>query len=206
MRKFLYFVHLILAASLLIFSVYWMSKDIVSIGKLSVGSMLCFSFPAPLIIPLALLSFGYLQQGPRSFCKFIPLILSAAAILAAIILYSYEKTHPDFAFLRDLSKNEHVVDSINRGEIEINQAGLGPLPEGSLQYFAASMVYVTETPARKILFFEEGSDSFDYISWGYLHTSDGNPPVDDCGSWRELVPPTPNWFFCDSHRWIGLLE
>jgi hypothetical protein len=206
MKQHLFILHLIFVCILSAISVYWMVSDIFSMGKSSIGSPFYFTCPAPLIIPLAFLSLGYLRQGPCSFYYFIPLILSVAAVLAAIILYSYENTHPDFAFIRSLSQYEDVVDSVNRGEIEINRDGLGALPDESQKDFTASMVAVSETSGRKTIYFQEGSDSFDSISWGYIHTSDGNPPGDDCTDWRELVPPTPNWYFCDAHRWIGLWE
>jgi hypothetical protein len=68
------------------------------------------------------------------------------------------------------------------------------------------LVYVSKKSDKEIIYFEDGSDNFDLISWGYAHSSDGNPPIDECVSWRNIVPPTPTWYYCDTHRWVGFSE
>src|SRR5688572_4111012 len=136
MKKDLFVIHLFLTSLLLVVSVFLMAQDIFSIGKYSIGNIFLFTCPASFVIPLALLSLGYLQTRPLPIIYYSPLIISAATIIIGILLFSYESAHPDFAFIKHFSSYQHVVSLIDKNEIALDQDGIASLPDEYKQIFS----------------------------------------------------------------------
>lgn len=127
-------------------------------------------------------------------------------MIVGILLYQLENSYPDLAFQQHYARYEEVVKLVESNQLEVTDEGLVRLREKDSEIFHNNVVYSITDQGTKTIYFEDGYDSFDLLSWGYIYRSDGNQPSneDKCSHWRNLVPATPNWYFCNAHAFVGL--
>jgi hypothetical protein len=205
-RKIIFVIHLTVSIFILIIAIALMVNDIFSVGKFSVGNYFLFTCPSCFAIPIAFLSGGYLLRKPRPRLFYLPILINLVTIIVGLFLYQFENSYPDFAFQQQYPRYEEVVKLVESDQLEVTDEGIVRLREKDSEMFQNNVVYSITNQGTKTIYFEEGYDNSDLFSWGYIYRSDGNQPSgeDKCSHWRNIVPTTPNWYYCDAHAFVGL--
>jgi hypothetical protein len=204
-RKILFVIHFAISILLLAIGCGSSIIDIFSVGKSSIGNYFWFTCPSCFAIPIAILSVGYLLKKPRPSIYSLPLIINAFTIIVTMLLFSLDNAYPDIAFQRYFTSYDEVITSVETKEFALMGTGFVSLPEKYREIFKNGVFYSHTDQGTHIFYFEDGNDNLDDISWGYLYQSDGSQPskADHCYTWRELVPPKPNWVYCKAHALLS---
>jgi hypothetical protein len=175
------------------------------VGKYSTGNFFLFTCPACFAIPIAFLSIGYLLRKPRPKVFYLPILINMVTIVVGIILYQFEIRFPDYAFQQHYSSYVDVIKLVESKQMEVKDKDIVLLPEKESKIFRHSVVYSITGQGIISIYFEDGYDNFDNYSWGYIYRSDGNQPSDSdqCFRWRNIIPPRPNWYYCEFHKFVG---
>jgi hypothetical protein len=93
-----------------------------------------------------------------------------------------------------------AVKLAEAGDLQADNDGLATLPPEYRNLSVTGEVYLTREANYTSVYFMDGQDEFDSISWGYVYQSNGNPSdPEECGSWREIRPHYQNWYYCETH-------
>lgn len=204
-----YIFHLLFSIIFLVATIIISVKDIFSPGRFSIGNFFLFTCPAclvPLLIPLSLL-YWKVDGAPRA--KYLPSVLNAVNITIAFVLYGFDTLYPDVAFQLHFQKYTDAVNFVQQSQPEIDKYGYATLPEIYNNLSMNGIIYIDRENNKTSIYFADGADNFDGLSWGYLYRSDGNTPLPEnaCALWRKLKPPVDNWYYCDANsKWGGFIR
>jgi hypothetical protein len=207
-NKPLYFFHLLFSVTFLIVSLTISIRDILLPGRFSIGNFFLFTFPAclvPFIIPLALF---YWKIESSLNIKYLPLRINFANIVITIILFLFDTAYPDLAFQFHFGEYVNAVDFVQQGKQKIDEYGYASLPEEYESLSSKGVIYITFENEVTTIYFADGADNSDALSWGYLYRSDSSTPTEEggCVEWRSIQPPKANWYYCDiNSEWAGFI-
>jgi hypothetical protein len=202
-----YYFHLLFSITFIVTTTANGVYNIFVPGRFLNGNIFWFTCPAcfvPFTIPLVIF---YWEEISSKRTKSLPLRINAINIAIALILFSIDRTYPDIAFHLNFQSYSDAVMSIQKDEMKLNE--YIKLPEKYENLSKNDIVRIEVENSITSIYFADGADNFDGLSWGYLYQSAGSKPTEESGCviWRNIQPAKENWYYCDvSNKWGGFIR
>ena len=172
-------------------------RDIYSVGTYYFW-LICYSCPAIVLMGLLFSSLAFMRGEFETKAKYLPFTINLGIVIASLFLISIA-SNKDVGFQWHYQEYMKAVKLVEAGGLQADNDGFAKLPPEYRNLSVTGEIYLTRDANYTSVFFMDGQDEFDSISWGYLYQSDGNPSdPKECGSWREIRPHHQNWYYCET--------
>jgi hypothetical protein len=196
---------IVLSLLLLISFTIFTIKDFHTVGN-SYFFLCCYSLPFIFSIILIFLSIPLLSQI-SSIIRFLPIAVNIATLIIGFGLFKYYDHNPDKGFHYLFKDYSEAARQIENGKLQGDNDGFVQLPDNLKDVSITGDAYIIRKENLTVIYFMYDRETFDGFSWGYLYRSDGSDPPKmndarplDCYKARQIIPPTPKWFYCEWHR------
>jgi hypothetical protein len=213
-NKVLFWVTLFLSLFMLISFTAFAVNDFLTVGT-SYFWFFVYGCPFIFAILFAFFSLRFNSEiSPK--LRYIPLTINILTVTVGIGLLLFNHNNPDFGFIRLYKDYSTAANLVENGKLPIDNEGFAALPNNLSHTSLAGYVYVTRDMGVTTIYFLDDAETFDGYSWGYLYRSDGSEPPKvkyaeatenqnrkSCAIWRAIIPPTPKWYYCETHpQWV----